>query len=84
METLKKRDVLQEVVTEYGYSGWYLIDEPSRLNPANCLLFNPKEKKIGEVSIPDEWLGDPRRHSTIGELLALTIHNAVTFFRKRT
>jgi hypothetical protein len=83
METLKKRDVLQEVLTKYGYSGWYLI-EPSRLNPANCLLFNPKEKKMGEVSIPDEWLSDPRRHSTIGELLALTIHNAVTFFRKRT
>jgi hypothetical protein len=83
METLKKRDVLQEVLTKYGYSGWYLI-EPSRLNPANCLLFNPKEKKMGEVSIPDEWLDDPRRHSTIGELLALTIHNAVTFFRKRT
>ena len=30
---------------------------------------------MGEVSIPDEWLDDPRRYSTIGELLALTIHN---------
>jgi hypothetical protein len=51
MKTLKKRDVLQEVLTKYGYSGWYLI-EPSRLNPANCLLFNPKEKKIGKCQSP--------------------------------
>jgi len=74
METLKKRHILQDVLTEYGYSGWYLI-EPSKLNSANCVLFNPKEKKMGEVSIPDQWLDDPRRHSTIRELLASTIHN---------
>lgn len=74
METLKKRDILQDVLTEYGYSGWYVI-EPNKLNPANCLVFNPKEKKLAEVSIPDEWLDDPRRHSTIGESLALTIHH---------
>ena len=74
METLKKRDILQEVLTEYGYSGWYVI-EPSKLNAANLLVFNPNEKKMGEISIPDEWLDDPRRRSTIGESLALTIHN---------
>ena len=74
MATLKKRDILQEVLTEYGYSGWHVI-EPSRLNPANCLLFNPKEKKVGEVSIPDEWLDDVCRRSTIGESLKLTIQN---------
>ena len=74
METLKKRDILQEVLTEYGYSGWYVI-EPSKLNPENCLLFNPKEKKMGEVSIPDNWIEDPRRHSLVGESLALTIHH---------
>ena len=49
MDTLKKRDILQDVLTEYGYSGWYVI-EPNKLNPANCLVFNPKEKKMGEVS----------------------------------
>ena len=72
METLKKRDILQEVLTEYGYSGWYVI-EPSKLNAANLLVFNPNEKKMGEISIPDEWLDDPSRCSTIGESLALTI-----------
>ena len=74
METLKKRDILQDVLTEHGYSGWYVI-EPNKLNPANCLVFNPKEKKMGEVSIPDDWLDDPRRRNTIGESLALTIHH---------
>lgn len=44
METLKKRDILQDVLAEYGYSGWYVI-EPDRLNPENRVLFNPKEKK---------------------------------------
>jgi hypothetical protein len=74
MDTLEKKVILQDVLSEYGYSGWYVI-EPSKLNPANCLLLNPKEKKMAEVSIPDEWIDDPSRHSTIGESLALTIHH---------
>jgi len=74
METLKKRDFLQEVVTKHGYYGWYVI-EPLGWNPENCLLFNPTEKKMGEISIPDAWLEDPDRRSAIGELLASTIHN---------
>jgi hypothetical protein len=39
-------------------------------------LFNPEEKLVAEISIPDEWLDDPRRRSTIGEALALTIRNS--------
>ena len=74
MATLKKRDILQEVLIECGYSEWHVI-EPSRLNPANCLVFNPKEKKMGEVSIPDAWLDDPRRRDTIVESLKWTIQN---------
>ena len=74
MATKKKQDILQEVLTEYGYSGWHVI-QPSRLNPAMCFVFNPKEKKMGEVSIPDEWLDDPRRRSAIGESLKWTIQN---------
>ena len=69
-----KRDTLQEVLTEYGFSGWYVI-EPSRLNPTNYLLLNPTERKMAEVSVPDKWLDDPRRYSVIGELLASTIDN---------
>jgi hypothetical protein len=72
METLKKRDILQEVLIEYGYSGWFVI-EPNKLDPINCIVFNPKEKKMGEVSIPDEWIDDPARHGAIGESLHLTI-----------
>ena len=73
METLEKKNILQDVLTEHGYSGWYVI-EPTKVIPANCfLLLNPKEKKIGEVSIPDDWLDDPHRRSAIGELLASTI-----------
>ena len=74
METLKKRDILQEILTERGFVGWYVI-EPSKLNPANCLVFNPKEKKMAEISIPDEWLDDPRHRSTIEESLTSTINN---------
>jgi hypothetical protein len=69
-----KRDTLQKVLTEYGFSEWYVV-EPSKLNPTHCLLFNPKERKMAEVSVPDKWLDDPRRYSVIGELLALTIDN---------
>ena len=69
-----KRDTLEEVLTEYGFSGWYVI-ESSRLNLTNCLLFNPTERRMAEISVPDEWLDDPRRYSAIGELLALTIDN---------
>jgi len=45
METLEKKNILQDVLTEHGYSGWYGI-EPTKVIPANCfLLLNPKEKK---------------------------------------
>lgn len=74
METLKKQNILEEVLAEYGYSGWFVI-KPIAHNPETCLLFNPKEKKMGEISIPDVWLADPCRRSTIGELLASTIQN---------
>lgn len=56
VETLKKGDILQQVLSEYGYFGWYVI-EPSKLKPANFLLLNPKEKKMAEVLIPNEWIG---------------------------
>ena len=73
METLEKKNILQDVLTEQGYSGWYVI-EPPKFIPDNCfLLLNPKEKKIGAVSIPDEWLDNPSRRSAIGELFASTI-----------
>jgi hypothetical protein len=78
METLGKRNFLQEVVDESGHPGWYVI-EASTFNRATYRLFNPKEKKMGEVSIPDEWIDDPRRHSTIAKSLALTILLAVPF-----
>jgi hypothetical protein len=74
METLKKKDILQDVLTQNGFSGWYVIDTGSA-HTEDCLLFNPKEKKIGEVSIPDEWLDDPHRQTTIGESFTKTIHN---------
>ena len=75
MEALKKRDILQNILTEYGYSGWYVI-EPITLNPENFLLFNPTEKKMGELAVPDAWLADPRQRRAIGESVALTIENS--------
>jgi hypothetical protein len=73
MEIFEKKNILQDVLTEYGYAGWYVI-KPTKLIPANCfLLFNPKEKKISEVSIREDWLDDPHRRSAIGELLVSTI-----------
>jgi|SwirhisoilCB2_FD_contig_51_2717538_length_1473_multi_5_in_0_out_0_2 hypothetical protein len=74
MERLKKRDILQRLLTEHGYLGWYVI-EPNQFYPAGCLLFNPKEKKVGEIAIPDEWLADPGQTTAIGELLESTIQN---------
>jgi hypothetical protein len=73
MEPLEKKNILQDVLIEYGYSEWYVI-EPTKLIPENrFILLNPNEKKIGEVSIREDWLDDPHRRSAIGELLASTI-----------
>ena len=75
MEASKRRDILQDVLTEYGYTGWYVI-EPITLNPENFLLFNPTEKKMAEISIPEARLADPRQRRAIGESVALTIENS--------
>jgi hypothetical protein len=76
MEASKnKRDFLERILTEYGYSGWYVI-EPNRQTPGYCFLFNPREKKMGEISIPLGWLDNPPQRGTIGELLASTIQNS--------
>ena len=52
METLNRRIILQEVLSECGYSGWYVVEATSL--SAKLLLFNPNEKKMGEISIPDK------------------------------
>jgi hypothetical protein len=78
MEVSEKR-ILQDVLTDHGFSGWYVIDTGSCHHDTR-LLFNPKEKRLAEISIPDKWLDDPQRHTTIGESLAMTIRNCTGIF----
>ena len=81
METLNRRIILQEVLSECGYSGWYVVEATSL--SAKLLLFNPDEKKMGEISIPDEWLDDPHRRKTISDSLTMTIQNCKFDISKR-
>jgi hypothetical protein len=71
METLNRLHILQEVLTECGYSEWHVVEPGSFA--AYLLLINPKNKKIAEILIPNEWLNDPHERKTIGESLAMTI-----------
>ena len=73
MEPLNRRINFQEVLSECGYSGWYVVEATSLA--AKLLFFNPDEKKMGEISVPDEWLDDPHRRKTIGESLTMSIQN---------
>ena len=71
MDTVNRLHILQEVLSECGYSEWHVV-EPSSF-AAYLLLINPKNKKIGEILIPNEWFNDPYERKTIGESLAMTI-----------
>ena len=71
METLNRLRILQEVLSECGYSEWHVVEATS--STAYLLLINPKNKKIGEILIPNEWLNDPHERKTIRESLAKTI-----------
>ncbi len=79
MEYSVKRQTIQAVLDEYGYSDWHII-EPGRLSPltsdTKCVLINIKEKRKAETTIPDQWLDDPRREHAIGALITYAIQNS--------
>lgn len=85
MEHSIKRQTIQAVLTEYGYSDWYVI-EPCRVSPTaldtKCVLVNVKEKRKAETTIPDQWFDDPRREHAIGALLTFAIENSIDILHR--
>jgi hypothetical protein len=76
MSRRNRREVIYEILAEYGYSDWVII-QPNQLNPdANCILCNFTERRITEIAIPDKWFEDPRRWNAIGELITLAVDNS--------
>lgn len=79
MEYSIKRQTIQALLNEYGYSDWYVM-EPSKVShtplDTKCVLINVKEKRKAETTIPVQWFDDPRREHSIGALLTLAIQNS--------
>jgi len=73
-----EREILRQILMEYGYSEWHIIEPVSlsRSSQTSFVLFNPTEKRKTEIAIPNDWLDDPRRHHTIVELIKLAIDNS--------
>ena len=82
MTSLDKRAVIQEILDEYGYDDWCIV-QPSKANVSisepKCVLANFKTKKKAELVIPDAWFRDPRRYHAIGELITLAVQNSAPF-----
>ena len=76
MSPRNRREVLYEILGEYGYPDWVVI-EPNQLNAdAPYILCNFMERRKAEVAIPDGWFEDPRRYNAIGELITVAIDNS--------
>ena len=79
MVPLNKRQVLYDILADYGYSDWFVV-EPPKQSPnsidTKCILFNLIERRKAEGQIPNEWFQDPRRYHAIAELIILAINNS--------
>jgi len=76
MSPRNKREILYEILGEYGYPDWVVI-EPNQLNgDAPYILCNFIARRKAEVAIPDEWFEDPRRYNAMGELITMAIDNS--------
>ena len=84
MSRRNKREVLHEILGEYGYSGWIVIGPNQPTADAPYILCNFVERRQAEVGIPDSWFDDPRRYNAIGELITLAINNSPVVSRIAT
>ena len=73
MSPRNKRAVLCEILGEYGYPDWVVIESNQPTADASYILCNFIERRKAEVAIPDVWFEDPRRYNAIGELITVAI-----------
>ena len=78
MSPRNKRAVLCEILGEYGYPDWVVIESNQPTADASYILCNFIERRKAEVAIPDVWFEDPRRYNAIGELVTVAIDNSPT------
>jgi hypothetical protein len=72
-----KRETLQEILRECGFSGWYLFTA-RRPNPTSSkfILVNVSERRKSETAIPDEWF-EIAAISAIKKLISSAISDAI-------
>jgi hypothetical protein len=79
MDIRNNRLTIYDILDQYGYSDWTVF-ERGKLMPKSLealyVLFNFKERRKTEVSIPNVWLDDPRRHNVVAELIISAIGNS--------
>jgi len=78
MSLRDKREVLYEILGEYGYPEWIVIERNQPNADASYVLCNFRERRQTEVVIPHRWFEDPRRYNAIVELITLAIDNSPT------
>ena len=76
MSPRNKREILYEILGEYGYPHWVVIGPNQPNADAPYIFCNFMERRQAQVGIPDPWFDDPRRYNSIGELVALAINNS--------
>lgn len=73
-----KLAMLQDLVEQAGYSGWYATKTnnlAATYSDAKYILFNFKDGAKAEIIIPDAWFHDPQRYKVIEELISFTIED---------
>jgi hypothetical protein len=78
MNLPNQRNMLQDILQEYGYCDWYAM-EPGKLNPVSqhmkCMFVNFKERRKAQVGIPKEWFHHPDGYNLIGAVISVAIDN---------
>ena len=79
MEAHTNRLTIYDILDHYGYSDWTVFERGKLISKgleAIYVLFNFKERRKTEVSIPNVWLDDPRRYNVVAELIMSAINNS--------
>jgi hypothetical protein len=78
MTLRNKLALLQDLLENAGYSGWYATKTNNSGHPdsdAKYILFNFKDAAKAEIIVPDAWFLDPDRYNVIQELISLSIED---------
>jgi hypothetical protein len=77
MGRLNKRALIQQILTERGYTDWCVV-ELRKIDSGNsaveCILFNFREGRKAELVIPHHWFQDAC--PLIGESIVLAIQDS--------